>query len=342
MVRRRTSLGFTLIELLVVIAIIGVLIALLLPAVQQAREAARRSSCTNNMKQIGLALANYESAYGIYPTGLDMYSQANGGATGTNDFKTAFYQLLPYIEQDAMYAGINFTYHSRNAARQSTAMRQYVGAYICPSDLSNALGDAVALIPNPQGSYALNGGTAPFFYWGYGNDVRWAYWVGVPTTGFFGPIGGTVGTFAVPQAVRKNKTVVDGLSKTFTIGEQSRFIGQTDTFWFTWAQAAWFGTSDPYGALTSAYAFSVPRINGKPSPTLTTPPCVGGACENWHLQYPPASGYEMAEYGFHSLHPGGINVAMADGSVQFVSNNIDRFVFVAMSTPAGGETTAGQ
>src|SRR5262245_26862247 len=196
MVKRRTSLGFTLIELLVVIAIIGVLIALLLPAVQQAREAARRAACTNNMKQIGLALANYESAYKIFPNGFYQYTQV-GFAAAVANHGNANYDLLPFIEQEIMYNAYNFDFTTRHASRNSTAMRTPVPSFICPSDLSN-VPNQVGLISNPQGSYAMNAGTAPIMLWGYGNDSRWSYWCSVAGNGFFTSMGGSVGATGVP------------------------------------------------------------------------------------------------------------------------------------------------
>lgn len=328
MVRRRTSLGFTLIELLVVIAIIGVLIALLLPAVQSAREAARRSQCSNNMKQIGLALANYESAYKVYPLGFENYNQLGGV-----DRKNVFWHLLPFIEAETTYNGINFE-GGWNSVRQLTSMFGSISAYICPSDTNNTRNGPTS-IQNPQCSYAFSVGTRPIQIWGYGSDQRWGYWVSVPADGFFDQYGGNTGGYSVATRVTKNKTVVDGLSKTFTFGEQSRFVGQLTGVFGTWNYTGYWIANDPF-TWVQPFAFSVPKINGKPSAIAQPAPCYGPACDTWVDNF-KSDNSDFTEYGFRSLHPGGINVVMGDGSVQFVSNSVDRRIFAAMSTIASGD-----
>src|SRR5437660_1682166 len=135
-VRRR---GFTLIELLVVIAIIAVLIALLLPAVQAAREAARRSQCINNMKQIGLALANYESANGSYPASYGSSADMTlGNHWGTWGSWSPTALMLPYLEQKPLYDAINFSVVSHGDKAHadimnSTAVTTRISSFICPS-----------------------------------------------------------------------------------------------------------------------------------------------------------------------------------------------------------------
>ena len=141
--RSNGSRGFTLIELLVVIAIIAVLIALLLPAVQAAREAARRAQCTNNLKQLGLAFANYTDVNGMYPPGgvtlVSGFSTATwGGETGNNGVSWVAL-ILPYIEQNTIYSSMNFSLSVNNNSIQSIATAWYtrLSVMTCPSDGDN-------------------------------------------------------------------------------------------------------------------------------------------------------------------------------------------------------------
>ena len=133
--RRRRRDGFTLIELLVVIAIIAVLIALLLPAVQAAREAARRAQCTNNLKQMALAVLNFESTFSSFPAGIGPYPDASGGGGRAN----VLAQVLPYLEQASMYGAFNFRIDMNiygAGTPNDTAQTQIVSSYVCPSDPS--------------------------------------------------------------------------------------------------------------------------------------------------------------------------------------------------------------
>ena len=186
-VRMRRSLaraaGFTLIELLVVIAIIAVLVAMLLPAVQQAREAARRSQCKNNLKQIGLALVNYHDTYNLFPLNVFVYQVPGGGSTQPRSF-TWITMLLPYIDQGPLYNAINFSLPMYDPSLKtqidsngSPIYAKKIAILMCPSDGVNQT--------NPQ---ITNGMPTPSFtnytgqqcYWG-GPDA----WGGDPFSGVF-------------------------------------------------------------------------------------------------------------------------------------------------------------
>ena len=350
MLKRRRSTGFTLIELLVVIAIIAVLIALLLPAVQQAREAARRAQCRSNLKQFGLALNNYHTSFNCLPPGYSQYTQG-ARQFGIPDHMNAFYQLLPYIEQDSVFNAMNFALGSRFRSRNNTALFKKLEVFICPSDLKN-LNSPPGVINNPQSSYGLSMGTAPCNIWGFANqpDPRfpngdpgnWGYWMSIQCNGAFR---------LVEEYPINMRDVLDGTAQTFAIGEQSRFIGQNDTYPNTWAQFGWFGVRDVWVAQTIAHAYAVPKINASPSirTGLVPPPCITKpsspctflnrkCCDNWLSQPLTATSEEFGQYGFRSLHPGGANFVFLDGSVRFLNSNIDRNIYGALSTIQGQET----
>ena len=176
-VKRRgaAASGFTLIELLVVIAIIAVLIALLLPAVQSAREAARRAQCTNNLKQIGLAAHNYESANGSFPMGWNGFILPNqypglpACYTQNPMGHTAFVYILPFLEGGNQYNSWNLL-RVYNSVSNNTGVMTKVAAYICPSD-SQASPDPTGDFPVVQASYAASEGLQEQLIWNWANST---------------------------------------------------------------------------------------------------------------------------------------------------------------------------
>jgi prepilin-type N-terminal cleavage/methylation domain-containing protein/prepilin-type processing-associated H-X9-DG protein len=313
----RPSAGFTLIELLVVIAIIAVLVALLLPAVQSAREAARRAQCTNNLKQMGLAIHGYHDAQGSFPSGYLTLPGGNPimGAPDpiTRDTGPGWAWgalLLPYMEQTTVYAALNVNLPCRDLANV-TGSRVVVASYLCPSvsepskayDVKDESGAKLATFSRSH--YGANSGrTEP-----------WAYAVDDWSSLADGPIYRN-SRIGVPA-------VTDGLSNTIFIGEHSAALSD-----YSWVGVVPGGVSCP----TRKFAFSSCDVSATqvllhsgPHPA-DDPPVI----------YPPNSRLSKV-CAMYAEHPGGCNVLMGDGSVRFASANINQMVWAALATRAGGE-----
>jgi len=331
--------GFTLIELLVVIAIIAVLISLLLPAVQSAREAARRAQCINNLKQIMLAMHNYESSNGTFPMGFN-WQYYNDGNQYT-DAASELVRLTQFIEQGAIYNAMNFSipmYYGAN----TTVCNAGLSVLWCPSD--GAITGLRYTYPAP---YAFDGGPLPMTYSSYAGSLgTWTYFpigTGVDQTqlnlmnGMFQYIGMPVGINPVsiygtsyPNSGSvspvKIASITDGLSNTIAFGEHAHGLfsmtgttnqaGQTITDFYCWN---WWVSAN-YGdtVFTTLYPMNPQRKIG-----------VGYSDNN--------QGDDMV-LAASSFHPGGANFAFADGSVRFLKDSIQTWQLIATGQtliPAG-------
>jgi len=311
---RRRPLAFTLIELLVVIAIIGVLIALLLPAVQMAREAARRAQCTNNLKQIGLAIHNYNDAHQCLPPGyVSLWDEKKLSDTGPGWGWASF--LLPYVDQSQVYETVNFDRNIEFEENRTSRLR-LVGGYLCPSDDMPPFWMATR-----ETDFQKQDGTVYRWLFPQG-ETAGANYVGMFGIGEPGVDGD--GVFFRNSAVRSGD-VLDGLAQTMFVGERSRRLNYGRGY-ATWT-----------GSITPACLFS---CGGFPDPDL--PPSQGGCHQE------DASGMTLGHTGegngpgavggdvnqFLSEHPGGCNFLFGDGHVQFISASVDYLTYKAMSTRA--------
>jgi prepilin-type N-terminal cleavage/methylation domain-containing protein/prepilin-type processing-associated H-X9-DG protein len=353
--------GFTLIELLVVIAIIGVLVSLLMPAVQSAREAARRAQCTNNLKQIGLALHNYHSTYDSFPAG-GLLGRRGDGTTGNNRDFSAQARLLGYTEQSPLYNAANFSVAVFNDPTfgdlvNSTVSFTRVALFLCPSD------DAPAW--THQGSGAVfNKATAPGnnYFANLGATLEFAgQQVGGPPNGIFQYLGERGRTYGA-SGVR------DGLSNTIAFGEWR--VGSGNLSVSTIPTDIIFLGRFPAGAARNNGTLSIPALASSLPAWLSqcaaaakSPANIFGKTvslgQNWSLGLvgyslgntllPPNPRYPNCSVngegtiqsptmvGLSSYHAGGANVLLADGSVRFLKDSTANQVIWALGTRSGGE-----
>ena len=326
--------GFSLVELLVVISVIGILVALLLPAVQAAREAARRMSCSNNLKQVGLALhMHMDAKQGLPANGNYVW---NGAAVNTKNAWSGMARILPYIEQENLFRGIDFSigYNS-----QPSISSRRVATFMCPSELNDKGYGTDTAYGNKHWpiNYVLNSGT-------------WA----VMTAKSAGMRLGD-GAFG-PNCTRRPADFVDGLSNTAAVSEvkafTNRVTGANNAATFTTLQQPPTSVTSHALATFNPNAFThVEWVDGKVHETgfttVFTP--------NTRVEFSSGStrydvdlilatesnlGDTYAAITARSYHAGGVNVLMMDGSVHFVGNSLQLSIWRALGTRAGGEVAS--
>jgi prepilin-type N-terminal cleavage/methylation domain-containing protein/prepilin-type processing-associated H-X9-DG protein len=305
------AVGFTLIELLVVIAIIAVLIALLLPAVQAAREAARRMTCTNNLKQIGIALHNYHDTHRAFAPGYLSHWKQDGGDAGTAEDDIGHgwgwaSQILPYLEQPAVFNAINFGLTMTYRANDTAQLIRF-DTYLCPSD------GPKQLIP------VRNQENTETVY-----TVASANYVGMYGTGEIGEAPGRGNGMFFRNSRLSFQDITDGSSQTLMVGERSYNLSYVT--WTGRAIGGWLFTTASFEGGTNTF---------HPDPEESFTMVLGPVGLEDGLRTPNHPMAHVEDYWSH--HPGGVNFLFADGHVGFLKNSINPTPWRSLATRAGGE-----
>jgi prepilin-type N-terminal cleavage/methylation domain-containing protein/prepilin-type processing-associated H-X9-DG protein len=319
--------AFTLIELLVVISIIAVLIALLLPAVQAAREAARRAQCTNNLKQLGLAMHNYLSANNSFPIGrMGRYYSYPLDSNGYNNSRRSWaFMILPYIEQASLSNAINFNL-SFYVPQNTTAIRTTVGTFDCPSDPGSAnVEDPGAVTQRVKGNYAVNWGNLH-----YDQDQSPTATNSTQPNPYNGPAGSVQYLAApfTPNQARGVQSFTDGTSNTVLMSE---VINPFNTGSVTDHRG------DVYNDDRNCAMFMAYTQPNSPVPDQLPAPSGLNYCAYPNGSNPPCNGSSPAFNAARSFHSGGVNAMLADGSVRFIKTSINILVWRSMATISAGE-----